>query len=125
MPQRAGAQGLRAGVGAVQTGDGVDGFARDLAFDLADPLDATDLCHGRPIESGDDLAADGDAADLDASQAPSRRSGRSHGPAVARPGREAGAAPGTPRAVPGGKASPKATARSAMSAGWLALTVNR
>lgn len=64
---REGEQGLRGGVGAVQTGDGVDGFVRDLAFDLADPLDAADLCHGRPIESGDDLAADGDAAALDAS----------------------------------------------------------
>jgi hypothetical protein len=93
MPQCARARAsraFRAGVGAVQAGDGADGFARDPAFDLADPLDATDLCHGRPIESGDDLAADGDAAALDASRAPSRRSGRSHGgrshgPATARP----------------------------------------
>ncbi|BAI75189.1 transposase (plasmid) [Azospirillum sp. B510] len=59
-------QRRRRGVVAVQAGDDVDGFVRDRALDLAGPLDAADLRHAGPVERGNDLAADGDAAGFDA-----------------------------------------------------------
>ena len=108
-------QPLGPGLGCGQTGDEIDDLGAVLVADPARALDARDLGGARPVEVRDDFGADGDLARLDAAMAFVERL------AAARSGGGPSATPPVAR----GERSPKLSAMSAFSAGWLSLTTNR
>ena len=93
---------------------------------LAGPLDTAHLGRARPAEVRRAFAADGELSRLDAAVAlvgrPCAVNEIGGWRALMRRRRRCTQGPDQFR---GGKASPKATARSAIRVGWLALTANR